>query len=69
MSNKPRQAMYRTAKTKVQCGKIPAGTFVAISYSHTDFMGRDVYNICPNCFWAAEDTEEVLDSQIESKCF
>ena len=40
-----KQALFKTAQARIGCAKFPAGSFVAVKYSHTGDNGTDWYEI------------------------
>lgn len=56
--------LYKTAKTIDAVGSIPANTYVAVSLSYTDCLGRNVYSIST----ALASEEDVLEERLTSFC-
>lgn len=57
--------LYRTAKTRVAVGDIPAGTIVAVDWCYTeDFTNRQIFAIRTKLFGGIEE-EDVPHTNLE----
>lgn len=68
MTTVAKMKLYRTAKTKVKIGEIPANTFVKVEYAYQElYTGRHVFHIRTALF-GGEVADDVLESQLENFC-